>query len=330
MAVRIAGSLLIAAIMYWAVVSLAFCVAAIAYTHGIVIDRPWLLSIQRELYLDSGWNIWQTRPDCVAFDEQLLYKPKIGSCQFDNVEYKTAIHFTSTGRRMSDIPSAGKAIAVIGDSFAMGWGVQDEETFSSELQRRTGRQVYNLGVSSYGTARETLRLKGFEHLDSVDTVIIQYCDNDLRENARFRIRPPAEARRKFEGLTEPRPHSRWVVVAYFWRCYRRMFWYPVSQLSRAIRGGPEAEDFRPHYAALMNVLRNAPELRDKRILLFYVSDYGAQFRNFPTGQDPEMANLTFVNVHVDEQDFYRLDPHLNALGHQAIARQLAEALAKHS
>ncbi|MFP5462523.1 MAG: CidA/LrgA family protein, partial [Gammaproteobacteria bacterium] len=48
---------------------------------------------------------------------------------------------------------AGTGIVVIGDSHAMGWGANDEETFAAQLQALSGRPVYNLGVASYGTAR---------------------------------------------------------------------------------------------------------------------------------------------------------------------------------
>ena len=325
--VRILGSALIATIIYVAVHTVVFCVAAVSYQKGVVLDLPWLLTIQRELYMNGGWNIFQTRSDCVAFDEKLLYKPRIGSCQFDNIEFRTTVHFTPDGRLMSDVASSGKAIAVIGDSYAMGWGVNDAETFSSELQRRTGRKVYNLAVSSYGTVRETMRLSEFDHLDDVDTVIIQYCSNDIDENVRFKLRSPAEARRKFAGITEPRRTDRWFVVKYYWRCYRATLWRPFVTLWRRMRDQEGPEDFGPHYAALMNVLRNAPGLQGKRIIIFYARDYGLLFKNFPTGKDAEMANVTFVDIHLDRTDLYVLDPHWNPQGHTVVARQLAEALA---
>ena len=46
------------------------------------------------------------------------------------------------------------SILVLGDSIAMGWGVNDYETFSYLLEKNLKMKVYNLGVSSYGTIRE--------------------------------------------------------------------------------------------------------------------------------------------------------------------------------
>ena len=45
-------------------------------------------------------------------------------------------------------------IAVLGDSHAMGWGVNDDETFSAVLEKKIDKPVYNLAVSGYGTIRE--------------------------------------------------------------------------------------------------------------------------------------------------------------------------------
>jgi hypothetical protein len=330
MGVRVAGIILIGVVLYWAVCSVVFFVAAIAYTRGVIIDLPWILAVQRHLYLDGGWNVWQSNQDCVTFDEQLLYKPKLGACQFDNLEFQTVLHFTPTGRRMRDIDSSGHAIAVIGDSFAMGWGVEDLQTFASELQRRTGRKVYNLAVSSYGTVRELIRLSQFPDLANVDTVIIQYCENDLAENMTFTPRWPAEARRKFAGITESRRSDAWSVITYFWRCYRRLLRYPIIALSQRIAGGPEPDDFGPHYTAMMNVIRDAPALRDKRVIIVYTRGYGVQFKNFPTGTDAQMQNVTFVDLQLEPSDFYVLDPHLNAHGQKRVGRQLAAVVRRNA
>jgi hypothetical protein len=39
-------------------------------------------------------------------------------------------------------------VVVTGDSFAMGWGVNDAETFSAVLQERYHHRTTNAGVSS--------------------------------------------------------------------------------------------------------------------------------------------------------------------------------------
>ena len=47
---------------------------------------------------------------------------------------------------------------MLGDSHAMGWGVEQEEALPQVLARKSGRKVLNAAVSSYGTVREMLML----------------------------------------------------------------------------------------------------------------------------------------------------------------------------
>jgi lysophospholipase L1-like esterase len=327
-AVRCVGTLVIAGVLYVTLYTVLFCGAAMLYAKGVIVDVPWLVHIQRELYLNGGWNVWQAQPGCVEFDEKLIYKPSVGACRFDNMEFRTVVNFTATGRMMDPVAAPpGKAIAVLGDSFAMGWGVDDADTFSAELQRRTGRPVYNLAVSSYGTARELLRLSAFDQLDTVDTVIIQYCDNDREENLHFTVPSLAEAQRKFAMATGPRRSDRWFVFKYYYRAYKATIWYPIVEVFRRALHGTDPEDFRPHYDTLMQLLRNADVLKGKQVIVFYTRGYDVRFKNFPAGKDRELDNLTFVDIELDAKDFYVLDPHLNASGHKVIGERLAHALA---
>jgi hypothetical protein len=75
-------------------------------------------------------------------------------------------------------------IVVVGDSQAMGWGVSQDLTFSSLLENALGKPILNAAISSYGTARE---LKILERIDlsNLKFLIIQYSDNDYRENRTY-------------------------------------------------------------------------------------------------------------------------------------------------
>ena len=51
-------------------------------------------------------------------------------------------------------------ILVIGGSFTQGWGVNDEDTFSSKLQKKyTNLKVYNFGQGGYGSTQSLLLLE---------------------------------------------------------------------------------------------------------------------------------------------------------------------------
>jgi len=54
----------------------------------IVPDIEVLKRVQKVYYRGGFRNIWQYNEDCYELDEDLIYKPKIGKCIFENVEFK--------------------------------------------------------------------------------------------------------------------------------------------------------------------------------------------------------------------------------------------------
>lgn len=77
---------------------------------------------------------------------------------------------------------AGPSILVVGDSFAQGLGVADQDTFAWVLGDRTGRRVVNLGVLGFESAQELAALRRYlaERPDEeIGDVILLVFDNDL-------------------------------------------------------------------------------------------------------------------------------------------------------
>jgi lysophospholipase L1-like esterase len=290
---------------------------------GMVVDFPWIQDIQRKVY-STNKNIWQARADCAVHDEQLIYKPKNGSCEFDNLEYRTRLNFSDSGRSTGPKPK-GDPIVVLGDSHAMGWGVNDDETFSAQLQGIAGRPVYNLAVSSYGTARELLRLEESGLQEKAETIIIQYCDNDREENVGFKIPTPSEAYEKFR-LIQPGSNSNNAKarVDMFLKAYEFTFFLPMKQLRKAFTG--DALDFGPHYEPLIDTLKKSSGLENKQIIIFYINPFGRRFRGFPTGRDKQLPNVYFLELELDANDYYVIDDHMNGAGHKRVAAELAEVL----
>ena len=184
---RYVGIFLIIIINYLLLTLIVFSFSLISLQKGKVYNFLWIKYIQKKLYDDGGLrNVFQhSTNDCVEFSKDLLYVPKKGQCKFDNPEFKTVLNFDKF-RRLNlvddDINKDDKIIAVLGDSVAMGWGVQNNETFSYNLQNLIGKKVINFGVSSYGTVREIKRLKLSKYFNQIDTIIIQYHLNDRGEN----------------------------------------------------------------------------------------------------------------------------------------------------
>lgn len=321
---KLIGWVVVSLIMYSAVSGVVLLVSMVLLQKGIAPDLPWVTPVQTYLYSGGARRIWQAQADCVEFDDDLIYKPKDGACQFENVEFKTVLNFSRDGRYTGVKPD-GPGIAVIGDSHAMGWGVSDEETFAAELQKLSNRPVYNLAVSSYGTARELIRLEKSGLLAKVDTIIIQYCDNDLTENRQFHNVTPQDNREKFLTITHAAEQKSADTFSQLKKGYSFTFRTPFS--SRGKPFAPRSQrDFSGHYQPLIDVLSRHPAVATKRIIIFYSNKQGRKFRSFPVGKDQLLPNVEFADLDLVRGDYYRIDDHLTPAGHQKVAQRLLDLI----
>jgi len=76
-------------------------------------------------------------------------------------------------------------IMFLGDSFVWGFDVEASERFSDKLQARHPEwNIYNLGVSGYGTDQELLLLESYFDVYKPRAVVLVFCtDNDIEDNA---------------------------------------------------------------------------------------------------------------------------------------------------
>lgn len=320
---KVAAVAVLGFVSYFTLSAVVLFSAMFLLRSNIAMDFPWLLSTQRFLYFKGFRNVWQGQPDCVTFDEALIYRPADGQCRFKNVEFDTTIEFSNGIRKHDFIEDAQNGIAVIGDSHAMGWGVDDTETFSSVLQGKLHRPVFNLGVSSYGTVRELEALRRSGVLDQVDTVIIQYSDNDLDENLRFRIEAKGVVAQKFARIKAASAMDTSILIL---SGYYHALVVPFLGIRDYVRGSVEAVDFKPHYQPLREVLERYEFLRGKKVIVFYSNGHGVEFSNFPEGRDALLPKLVFADLHIRKQSYFVLDDHLTALGHQEVADKLESVL----
>jgi hypothetical protein len=330
--VKACGFVLIAAMLYLSLCPGIYLVSSVLLTQGIVMRPKLLRDFQRDFYNDRGFRkIWQAQRDCVQPDERLIYVPRIGSCRFTNAEFDTTLHFEKDGRArngMSEKHSVA-GIAILGDSYAMGWGVNDPETFANVLQDELKRPVYNLAVSSYGTVRELLRFEQSGLMDQVDTILIQYAANDFMENAalddqeKFR-----QAQTLFrEMFDKERSSSDHGWLDSIRRAVSFSIEKPIRNLRDLFLPRPRRNHFGPHYASLLPVLKRFASVLDrKRVVVFSVDE--PRFEDFPSGRDETMANVEFADMKIDAENYYLIDSHLNAAGHARVGHLLAAMLSK--
>lgn len=120
------------------------------------------------------------------------YHPLLGWAMIPNAtgaffsrEFSTTIKINSQGFRDEEF-SLKKSenrtrIAVIGDSMVYGFGVENNETFSTILGKKLGEkyEVLNFGVSGYGTDQYYLLLNTTVLQYTPDVVVIEFYPNDL-------------------------------------------------------------------------------------------------------------------------------------------------------
>ena len=144
-----------------------YTISSFLLINGKILDIPLITEYQRNFYHNLGFRkILQNQVNCVDYDKDLIFIPKLGTCKFKNTEFLTELNFSKNGRSHSSIINfkneniiSKKGVVVLGDSHAMGWGVNDNETFSFILEEKIKRPVFNLAVSGYSTNREILALK---------------------------------------------------------------------------------------------------------------------------------------------------------------------------
>lgn len=109
----------------------------------------------------------------------------------ETAEFRHGFRTNSQGFRGSqeyEIPKPPGVfrIIVLGDSVALGHGVEDDETFSAKLESRLSQghrvEVINMGVSGFGTAEELIQLRSVGLRYQPDLVILGYFPNDPYNN----------------------------------------------------------------------------------------------------------------------------------------------------
>jgi len=297
------------------------------------------LNFLRSYYMDDDRNIIQALPQCAVYDAQLLYTLRPGGCRFSNREFATWLSVNAMGFRQTTQMDGPPRIAVLGDSHAMGWGVEDHETFASLIEQSLGEKVANLSVSSYGTARELLALSRSK-LKGVRTIIIAYSYGDAKENTDYLLHGTRQAD---------------IDVFRFLQDQQRQPYRPIRLLESLVHRAPEnmrvreegapgkeylLRDLREEAATFIALLRRfEKELNNKTIIVLEVNGYNQNSPRFiqqvytefervkKSGIDMPFSLETLdVSEILSEQSYFVLDDHINAIGHSQVARLLVETI----
>jgi hypothetical protein len=336
-----------------AVASLIAAVAFLGVVEGALVvmlnHPPSITWMRRALaaYNETDRILIQFMPECAQYDAELGYTLRPGTCRFRNRDFDTTVEVNSLGVRDSEAALAAPELIVAGDSFGMGWGVENHETFAKRLEKACGVNVLNSAISSYGTAREARLMSRFS-LHALKWVIVQYNANDQRENQEFmergnRIVPMTESQyREYQQLVASRrtyragEHVAGFVLVLAGRLGEKLGLgnrppAPNAESAPAPTRASEAEAF-------LNALRHSPPLPDGvRAIAFEVNGYSRndgsfaaavrdELRRSEIGEPWKSMTVLDLSAHLTEDQYLPLDEHLAARGHQTLAELLAREM----
>jgi hypothetical protein len=281
-------------------------------------------------------NIIQYQGDCAQYNDFLFYTLRPGTCVFKNEEFETKVHVNSLGLRDDEISLKSPKVIFLGDSHAMGWGVQQEETFPQIFENVTGLSTLNGGISSYGTQREMMLLKEI-NLKETQYVFIQYSKNDLEENKMFY----EDGFLKISGQEQYRKlikkHEK--DKAYYLGRYSRVFVnLVVLKIAKKLESMPSKNSApvatKTDAEYFINVLEKAGlDPSGPKIIVFDVGIYNKNDPKFINdlatlikGSSLEnMVSTVDVSGIFVQDDYFNLDAHMNNRGHRKIAQFLSNA-----
>jgi hypothetical protein len=123
-------------------------------------------------------------------------KPPLGEARIRRAEFDITIRINSRGLRGPDYdypkPAGTRRVLILGDSFAEGYYVDEEDTARTVLEQRLnagpcrGWQVVNGGTIAYSTDQEYLFFREEGHRYQPDLVALLFYHNDLLYNASAR------------------------------------------------------------------------------------------------------------------------------------------------
>jgi hypothetical protein len=275
--------------------------------------------------------------ECSQYDSDLFYTLRPGQFKFSNREFDTYYYINEIGVR-DDSESLNKPeIIVLGDSHAMGWGVEQDSTFASLIENDLHYNVLNSAISSYGTARESILLNKM-NTDSLKFLIIQYNTNDYAENLEYYNNNSIDITSKESYLTNLGIHKN--NIRYYFSKHiikiSKIIGRKLARMINDLKGSQkkskhlEIDEFSAFLHVITHGMNNVPD--HTKIIVFSI-DGRKSIGSFVKGIKEKLEEEIYSNLKknlilmdfeskLDKLDYYILDDHLNNAGHKVVAKGL--------
>jgi hypothetical protein len=297
------------------------------------------------------------------YDPKLGWRGRAGvRGRFSGRDFHVSVTHDPDGRRTTARPyiQGKKNILILGDSFGWGWGVQDDQIISECMMRISDDlNVYNLSASGYGTDQEYLDF--VEHTvryPEFDAVVVLFCENDLVDiGHKIRFGNPKPQfilsgddlvltnvpvpETKVEEYDSPRSVERRTGrFLHLFHIYNLIQGRQADSNSDTGKKGKliqRLESYRDFIvenhcleieSILLNRLKAACDARDASFLVVYVRPY-TTWESKELGKIMDASgirHITFTGRKYFRRTDLWLDPHWNAFGHAAAAKQVVREL----
>ena len=277
-------------------------------------------------------SLIQFQDETSSYDPELFYTFKPNSVsRFKSLEYNNEIRANSLGLRDSEENLIKPRVVFLGDSFTMGWGVEEDQCYVRLFGDLVQKKTLNTGISSYGTAREAMLLKRID-LDSTQLVVIQLHDSDLGENKYFLENRTfgSHSEHEFESyVKDNEKRSRYYFFKYLKEAITDIFTsMPFEKKPETGKPGREFEkypDYIRDYFGIIGLLREfytGPVLTTYTGSTFTEPEVITALEEYAVQN--QMENMYFLNLaaDLDESDYFYYDDHLNSKGHLKVAERI--------
>lgn len=330
----------------WRYIRHIISVNATAVSHHTGVLRQW----------NNYRDVIQFNRHFTSFSPELGYVLRPGSESVHaGLEYENTFKINSFGVRDDEASLDNPQLVFLGDSFTMGWGVDENQCYADLTGRKLGVKTLNAGISSYGTFREMLLFSKIRR-DSCKLVVLQYCGNDREENE-ARNEPNAQGQLLTTETFEKTAVFNRINETYFLMRYTYFFVREKDLLKRIwtspLEALSEVGDALEAWAAGQQLPPDPPgkpmPASEIAVHTEYFFKSVDKMRKFYSGNiivthldgfpiRPDLMNafeaeakrrgddhLYFLPVHglLSGADFYPIDGHINARGHARIAGALA-------
>jgi hypothetical protein len=279
-------------------------------------------------------NITQFDKNIGQYDSILFYKlrPNV-HVKHSSKEFSTNFLTNSAGYRSEEQSLVNPEIVFIGDSYTMGWGVENEDCFANKTANYLQYKGLNMGVSSYNTVREILALQRIS-LASCRFLVVQYCSNDAAENIayienKFQYQAPTLAKYE-ETVLVNLENKTYYPYKYTFNLLKSIFKKVKNKdnVDKKIDSPQETEAFFSIVAEIRKFYQGEIIVLHANKKIHTTKEKYKNFSNYLSKNPHTKLSMVDISSILTEEHFFRFDRHWNKEGHTQAAKLLYKHIKK--